>query len=89
MVIAQLRLLPTYLRLPFMPSTWAFTFSWAAVAAAAIIWLQSLQPAGYRNRGRERGCAPRGSPPSARTRSAPTYRPPPPRRRSTRLSTCS
>jgi tellurite resistance protein len=48
MVVAQLRLLPTYVRLPFMPSTWAFTFSWAAVAAAAIIWLQSIQPAGYR-----------------------------------------
>jgi tellurite resistance protein len=48
MVIAQLRLLPAYLRLSFMPSTWAFTFSWAAVAAAAIVWLQSLHPAGYR-----------------------------------------
>src|SRR5437763_1000958 len=31
MVIAQARLLPVFLRLPFMPSTWAFTFSWAAV----------------------------------------------------------
>jgi tellurite resistance protein len=48
MVIAQLRLLPAYLRLPFMPSTWAFTFSWAAVATAAVVWLQSVQPAGYR-----------------------------------------
>jgi len=48
MVIAQLRLLPAYLRLPFMPSTWAFTFSWAAVAAAAIVWLQSAAPTGYR-----------------------------------------
>jgi tellurite resistance protein len=48
MVIAQLRLLPVYLRLTFMPSTWSFTFSWAAVAAAAIIWLQSAAPAGYR-----------------------------------------
>jgi tellurite resistance protein len=48
MVIAQLRLLPAYLRLPFMPSTWAFTFSWGAVAATAISWLQSTQPAGYR-----------------------------------------
>ncbi len=48
MATAQLRLLPAYLRLPFMPSTWAFTFSWAAVAAAAIVWLQSLHPAGYR-----------------------------------------
>jgi tellurite resistance protein len=48
MVIAQLRLLPIYLRLTFMPSMWAFTFSWAAVAATAIIWLQSAAPTGYR-----------------------------------------
>lgn len=47
MVLAQLRLLPLYLRLPFMPSTWAFTFSWAAVVTAAIVWLQSEQPPGY------------------------------------------
>jgi tellurite resistance protein len=47
MVIAQLRLLPVYLRLPFMPSMWSFTFSWAAVAAA-IICLQSAAPTGYR-----------------------------------------
>jgi tellurite resistance protein len=44
MLIAQLRLLPVYLRLTFMPSMWSFTFSWAAVAAAAIIWLQSAAP---------------------------------------------
>jgi tellurite resistance protein len=31
-----------------MPSMWSFTFSWAAVAAAAIIWLQSAAPTGYR-----------------------------------------
>jgi tellurite resistance protein len=47
MVLAQLRLLPAYLRLPFMPSTWAFTFSWAAVASAALRWLQDLRPAGH------------------------------------------
>jgi tellurite resistance protein len=29
MVLAQARLLPSYARLPFMPSTWAFTFTWA------------------------------------------------------------
>jgi tellurite resistance protein len=40
MVIAQLRLLPVFLRLPFMPSTWGFTFSWAAVATATLHWLQ-------------------------------------------------
>jgi tellurite resistance protein len=48
MVLAQLRLLPAYRRLTFMPSFWAFTFSWAAVATAGIIWLQSAHPAGYR-----------------------------------------
>jgi len=48
MVIAQLRLLSAYLRLPFMPTTWAFTFSWAAAVTAAIGWLQSAQPPGYR-----------------------------------------
>lgn len=48
MVLAQLRLLPVYLRLPFMPGMWSFTFSWAAVAAAAVIWLQSAAPVGYR-----------------------------------------
>jgi tellurite resistance protein len=47
MVVAQLRLLPAYLRLPFMPSTWAFTFSWAAVVTAGLRWLQALQPTGY------------------------------------------
>ena len=47
MVLAQLRLVPLYLRLPFMPSTWAFTFSWAAVATAALVWLQITRVAGY------------------------------------------
>jgi hypothetical protein len=44
---AQLRLLPAYLKLPFMPGTRAFTFSSGAVVAAAIVWLQSTQPPGY------------------------------------------
>ena len=48
MVIAQLRLLPAYLRLPFMPSTWSFTFSWASVAAVALIWLEDGHVPGYR-----------------------------------------
>jgi tellurite resistance protein len=48
MVLAQARLLPAYLRLPFMPTTWSFTFSWAAVATTAIAWLQTLHPTGYR-----------------------------------------
>jgi tellurite resistance protein len=46
--LAQLRLLPAYVRLPFMPSTWAFTFSWAAVATVAIHWLNDTAPVGYR-----------------------------------------
>lgn len=47
MVLAQVRLLPAFWRLPFMPSTWAFTFSWAAVATAIAYWLQADQPVGY------------------------------------------
>jgi tellurite resistance protein len=48
MILAQLRLLPAYLRLPFMPSTWSFAFSWSAVGAAGIQWLQASSPPGYR-----------------------------------------
>jgi len=48
MVIAQLRLLPAYLRLSFMPSFWAFTFAWAAVAFAGLSWLGVTHPAGWR-----------------------------------------
>jgi tellurite resistance protein len=48
MVLAQVRLLPAYARLPFMPSTWAFTFSWAAVATTVTYWLNDIRPGGYR-----------------------------------------
>ncbi|WP_433781566.1 hypothetical protein ACQPX6_17480 [Actinomycetospora sp. CA-101289] len=48
MVLAQIRLLSLYRRLPFMVSTWAFTFSWAAVTAVAMVWLEVAQPGGYR-----------------------------------------
>lgn len=48
MVIAQLRLLPAYRRLPFMPSFWAFTFSWAAVAFAGLFWLGATHRTGWR-----------------------------------------
>lgn len=48
MVIAQIRLLPAYVKLAFLPSTWSFTFSWAAVATAGLVWLEVLEPAGYR-----------------------------------------
>ncbi|MGW0832085.1 SLAC1 family transporter [Streptomyces prunicolor] len=46
MVLAQLRLLPVFLRLKFTPSTWAFTFSWAAVATATLHWIDAGHPAG-------------------------------------------
>ena len=45
--LAQIRLLPLYLRLPFMPSTWSFTFSWAAVATVVMHWLNDGKPGGY------------------------------------------
>lgn len=48
MVLAQLRLLPLFAKLPFMPSLWAFTFSWAAVATASLHWLEQTRPVGYR-----------------------------------------
>jgi tellurite resistance protein len=48
MALAQVRLLPAYARLPFMPSTWAFTFSWAAVATTVTYWLNDIRPGGYR-----------------------------------------
>ena len=48
MALAQVRLLPAYLRLPFMPGTWAFTFSWTAVATTAVHWLNDTAPGGYR-----------------------------------------
>jgi tellurite resistance protein len=48
MVIAQLRLLPAYLRLSFTASFWAFTFSWAAVAFAGVFWLGVTHPTGWR-----------------------------------------
>ncbi len=48
MVAAQLPLLPRYLRLKFSLSTWAFTFSWAAVASTALFWIASGHPSGER-----------------------------------------
>lgn len=46
MVMAQLPLLPRYLTLPFSLGTWAFTFSWAAVASAGLFWITAEQPPG-------------------------------------------
>src|ERR1700736_854224 len=48
MVLAQLPLVPLYLRLRFALSTWAFTFSWAAVASSALLWIGATHPAGHR-----------------------------------------
>jgi tellurite resistance protein len=48
MVTAQLPLLPRYLHLKFSLGTWAFTFSWAAVASTALFWIASGHPAGER-----------------------------------------
>jgi tellurite resistance protein len=48
MVLAQLPLLPIYLRLRFALSTWAFTFSWAAVASTVLLWIGATHPAGHR-----------------------------------------
>jgi tellurite resistance protein len=48
MILAQLRLLPGYLRLPFMPSFWAFTFAWSAVVFGAMLWLHAGLPSGWR-----------------------------------------
>jgi tellurite resistance protein len=46
MLIAQLRLLPAYLRLTFTAGSWAFTFPAAAVATAALQWLSVTDPTG-------------------------------------------
>jgi tellurite resistance protein len=48
MVLAQLRLLPVYARIKFTPSVWAFTFSSAVVASAAIHWINARAFAGQR-----------------------------------------
>jgi tellurite resistance protein len=48
MVLAQLRLLPVYARLKFTPSSWAFSFSGAAVASAVIHWINDTASAGHR-----------------------------------------
>ena len=46
MVIVQLRLVPIYLRQHFVPGVWSFTFSWCAVAALALRWLNIEHPSG-------------------------------------------
>jgi len=46
MIAAQLPLLPKYLRLKFGLGTWAFTFSWSAVASTVLFWIASGHVAG-------------------------------------------
>jgi tellurite resistance protein len=46
MVLVQVRLLPLYRALPFAPSFWAFTFSYAAVAINTMRWIHVEQPVG-------------------------------------------
>ncbi|WP_197938840.1 hypothetical protein [Phytohabitans flavus] len=48
LVLAQIRLLPLYLRLAFAPSLWALTFPWAAVATTALRWITGYEPPGHR-----------------------------------------
>ncbi|GIG88018.1 SLAC1 family transporter [Plantactinospora endophytica] len=48
LVLAQIRLLPLYLRLRFAPGFWAFTFAWAAVATTALHWITAGKPPGHR-----------------------------------------
>jgi tellurite resistance protein len=48
MVLAQVRLLPLFLRLSFAPGFWAFTFSWCAVVTVGLHWLAIAQPGGWK-----------------------------------------
>jgi tellurite resistance protein len=46
MVLVQIRLIPVYRRLAFSPGFWSFTFSYAATAALALVWLTVAKPPG-------------------------------------------
>jgi tellurite resistance protein len=46
MVLAQLRLVPDFLRLRFSLGFWAFAFSWAAVATVVLHWIARTRPPG-------------------------------------------
>jgi tellurite resistance protein len=39
MVAVQVHLVPTYLRIPFGPGSWAYSFSYAAAFTVAVHWL--------------------------------------------------
>jgi tellurite resistance protein len=45
MALVQVRLIPVYRRLSFTPGFWSFTFSYAAAAADALVWLAITKPA--------------------------------------------
>jgi tellurite resistance protein len=50
MVLAQARFVPTFAKLPFLPTVWSFTFTWAAAATTAVHWFHDDAPpatAGY------------------------------------------
>jgi tellurite resistance protein len=44
MALVQVRLIPVYRRLSFTPGFWSFTFSYAAAAADALVWLAIKKP---------------------------------------------
>jgi tellurite resistance protein len=46
MALVQVRLIPIYCRLSFTPGAWSFTFSYAAAAADAFVWLAITKPPG-------------------------------------------
>ena len=46
MVVAQIPLLGRYVRLKFSLATWAFTFSWAAVASTLLFWIKAEHVSG-------------------------------------------
>jgi len=46
MAVAQLRFVPLYARLRFSPGFWAFTFSYAAAATDALLWITNARPPG-------------------------------------------
>ena len=48
MVVAQIALLGRYVRLKFSLATWAFTFSWAAVASTLLFWIAAEHLTGGR-----------------------------------------
>jgi len=46
MALVQVRLIPIYCRISFTPGAWSFTFSYAAAAADALVWLAITKPTG-------------------------------------------